>query len=129
MPALDPLADLKWAVRVEAANVGTQEASLTRRRVAEGVRQYAPPAPLQGLVFEPEDWNGASVLVLGGSEGGLFPSRAAPLAASGFRTFALAYFQHAGSPSEGPTLPPEYFDQDLRYLVETGLGQPGCQRV
>lgn len=125
MPVLDPLSDLNWQVRVETANGDKAEAVLTRRRVAMGVRQYAPPAPLQGLVFEPEDWNGASVLVLGGSEGGLFPSRAALLAASGFRTLALAYFQHEGCPSEGRNLRLEYFEQALRYLQETGRGKTG----
>lgn len=125
MPVLDPLADLNWAVRVEAANEDTKKAALKRRRVVEGVKQHAPPAPLRGLVFEPEDWNGASVLVLGGSEGGLFPSRAALLAASGFRTLSLAYFQYEGRPREGRNLPLEYFEKALRYLLKTGRGKTG----
>ncbi|MEM7493785.1 MAG: acyl-CoA thioesterase/bile acid-CoA:amino acid N-acyltransferase family protein [Pseudomonadota bacterium] len=125
MPVLDPLADLKWVVRAETDNGASKTATIMRQRVTKGVRQVSPPSPLQGLIFEPELWNGASVLVLGGSEGGLFPSRAALLAEAGFRTFALAYFQYPGSPDEGRDLPLEYFAKALSYLKETGDGRVG----
>ncbi|MEM1390034.1 MAG: acyl-CoA thioesterase/bile acid-CoA:amino acid N-acyltransferase family protein [Pseudomonadota bacterium] len=125
MPVLDPLADLKWVVRAEADSGASKTATIKRQHVAVGVRHVSPPSPLQGLIFEPQQWNGASVLVLGGSEGGLFPSRAALLAEAGFRTFALAYFQYPGCPDEGRDLPLEYFAKALSYLQETSDGRVG----
>ena len=91
MPAIAPLAPYEWTVFVRTETKKVAHAKLIRRRLMPNVRQSDPPAPLQGMVFEPEAPNGASVLVVGGSEGGVFPARAALLAAAGFRTYALAY--------------------------------------
>lgn len=124
MPALDPLAPLHFELNVQCGD-GSAEATVTRRRRLKDTRTDPPPAPLHGLCFRPAQPNGAGVLVLGGSEGGLFPSRAALLAASGFTTLALAYFAHPGRPAVGRDLPLEYFRDALAWL----RAQPGVSRT
>lgn len=125
MPSLQPLAAYEWQVCVRSARQKCARAQITRRRLMPNVKQSNPPAPLQGLVFEPSKPNGASVLVIGGSEGGVFPARAALLAAAGFRTFALAYFQHPGCPDVGRDLPLEYFRDALKWLKSSSDGPIG----
>ncbi|MEM6554307.1 MAG: acyl-CoA thioesterase/bile acid-CoA:amino acid N-acyltransferase family protein [Pseudomonadota bacterium] len=125
MPAIAPLAPYEWTVFVRTETKKVAHAKLIRRRLMPNVRQSDPPAPLQGMVFEPEAPNGASVLVVGGSEGGVFPARAALLAAAGFRTYALAYFQHPGCPEIGRDLPLEYFRDALQWLKQSGDGSVG----
>lgn len=130
MPQMDALAAYHWDVIVETEARGRLTTQIIRRRLNKRIASSQPPAPLQGIVFTPEIYNGASILVLGGSEGGLFPARAALLAASGFRTFALAYFQHPGCPSVGRNLPLEYFRDALDWLKADGgpVGMIGVSR-
>ena len=125
MPALDPLAPLRFELKVQSGQ-NSVETTVTRRRLLEDVHTEPPPEPLHGLFFRPAQPNGAAVLVLGGSEGGLFPARAALLAASGFTTLALAYFAHPGRPAEGRNLPLEYFREALTWLgAQTGVSRVG----
>ncbi|MEL7454116.1 MAG: acyl-CoA thioester hydrolase/BAAT C-terminal domain-containing protein, partial [Pseudomonadota bacterium] len=125
MPAIPPLAPYQWNVCVKTETKESAHAKLIRRRLMPAIEQSNPPAPLQGLVFEPEVPNGASVLVVGGSEGGVFPARAALLAAAGFRTYALAYFQHPGCPEIGQDLSLEYFRDALQWLKQSNNGPVG----
>jgi dienelactone hydrolase len=58
------------------------------------------------------------ILVLGGSEGGLHERDAQVLAAEGFTTLALAYFDAPGLPSGLVDIPLEYFFRGLDVLAE-----------
>lgn len=61
-----------------------------------------------------------TIIVLGGSEGGLRESTAALLASSGFNTFVLAYFGMEGLPKELVKIPLEYIETAIDWLN----GQP-----
>ncbi|MEM1148741.1 MAG: acyl-CoA thioesterase/bile acid-CoA:amino acid N-acyltransferase family protein [Pseudomonadota bacterium] len=130
MPLIEPLGAYTWTLTVRTTSETIENIPIVRRRLMPRIKTVRPPKPLQGLVFEPDQPNGASVLVVGGSEGGLFPARAALLAASGFRTFALAYFQHPGCPETGRNLPLEYFRDALTWLQSRGgpVGVIGVSR-
>jgi len=59
-----------------------------------------------------------AVLLIGGSEGGLAaPQLAAVLAAHGFPTLAVAYFQAPGLPEHLSSIPLEYFERALTWLA------------
>jgi len=125
-PALETLADLKFQFSFSDTATGeTAIQAVTRRRLPENVRRSDLPAPLCGLLFEPESPNGAGIIVLGGSEGGVFPARAALLAAHGFTTLSLAYFAYPGRPDAAVDLPIEYFVSAIERL----RAQPGIDRV
>ena len=57
-----------------------------------------------------------SVLVLGGSEGGLPEKLAQTIVDAGFPTLALAYFNAEGLPQELEKIPLEYFDKAKSWL-------------
>jgi dienelactone hydrolase len=57
-----------------------------------------------------------AVIVLGGSNGGIAPAYAPTLAAHGFTTFSLAYFQAPGLPPDLVEIPLEYFGRALDWL-------------
>jgi dienelactone hydrolase len=57
-----------------------------------------------------------AVMVLGGSNGGISPAYAPTLAAHGFTTFSLAYFQAPGLPADLVEIPLEYFGRALDWL-------------
>lgn len=57
-----------------------------------------------------------TVIVLGGSEGGLRESNAALLASHGFNTLALAYFGIEDLPSELVNIPLDYIERALEWL-------------
>jgi dienelactone hydrolase len=70
-----------------------------------------------GTLFEPPgDPPHPTVLVLGGSEGGLPETTAAVLAGRGFATLALAYFGVEGLPAQLGEIPLEYFDHAIAWL-------------
>ncbi|MEM6536907.1 MAG: acyl-CoA thioesterase/bile acid-CoA:amino acid N-acyltransferase family protein [Pseudomonadota bacterium] len=116
-PKLDMLSPLEFdltATEVSTGEIVTDV--LVRRRLPSGVEQSRLPAPLCGLLFEPKHPNGAGIVLLGGSEGGVFPGRAALLAASGFTAIALAYFDYPGRPQGALNLPLSYFRDALTWL-------------
>ncbi|MGN7479535.1 acyl-CoA thioesterase/bile acid-CoA:amino acid N-acyltransferase family protein [Solibacillus silvestris] len=59
-----------------------------------------------------------TVIVLGGSEGGLRESNAALLASYGFNTLALAYFGIEGLPKELVNIPLEYIQNAIDWLKD-----------
>lgn len=59
-----------------------------------------------------------TILVLGGSEGGLRESNAALLASYGFNTLALAYFGMGGLPGELVNIPLDYIEKAIDWLNE-----------
>lgn len=125
-PQVEVLSTLEFQLRATETSAGeVQSDAILRRRLPRGVRQSPLPAQLCGFLFEPEHPNGAGVVVLGGSEGGVFPGRAALLAASGFTTIALAYFDYPGRSQAARNLPLSYFRDGLAWLRD----RPGIQRA
>lgn len=114
------LAPLTVTFTALAAEQIVATATLDRLFIAPGVT--CTPVREQGLVgslFQPAG-NGPfpGVLVVGGSEGGIFSSeqRAALLAAQGYAALALAYFALETLPGELVNIPLEYFGTALAWL-------------
>ena len=124
MPDLGVLEPLEWTVSV-TSDGAQAETKAIRRRLARTVRRHVLSEGLWGELYEPDSPNGVGVLVIGGSEGGLFPARAALLASHGFTTMALAYFAHKGRPDRAIDLPIEYFFSGLNAL----RARPGVKHV
>jgi len=61
------------------------------------------------------------VIILGGSEGGLFEPRARAFAANGFAALTLAYFGYPNLPDELVEIPLEYFERAIAWMK----AQPG----
>ncbi|MEM6639866.1 MAG: acyl-CoA thioesterase/bile acid-CoA:amino acid N-acyltransferase family protein [Pseudomonadota bacterium] len=115
-PTLDVLKPLTVTVSADASD-GQIQTTLTRRRLLPGTEVIDDlPGRLRGKAFIPPDANGAGVLVLGGSEGGLMPARAASLSAEGFTTLALAYFDYEDLPTAAVDLPLAYLKEALDWL-------------
>ena len=94
-------------------------AQLEQLQVADGVRRVNVNGKLHGVLFLPADsGRHPGVLVLGGSEGGLHPQRAAWLASHGYVALALAYFHYEDLPQELDGIPLEYFGTALAWLRE-----------
>lgn len=86
----------------------TRRPDLTRLEVRE--------AGLHGILFMPPGPVRGAVLELGGSEGGLYETRAALLASHGFLVLALGYFALPGLPEQVINVPLEYFGRALAWL-------------
>lgn len=67
-----------------------------------------------------------TILIVGGSEGGLHEGSAALLASHGFATLALAYFGIADLPSVLVEIPLEYFETALQWLQGRPEVDPEC---
>jgi len=94
-------------------------ASMRQIPIADGVERIAlHDGDLRGTLFLPPGKAGqSSVLVLGGSEGGLPSRRAAWLASHGFPALALAYFRYDDLPKELAGIPLEYFGRALNWML------------
>lgn len=121
-PAIDPLADSAYAISAHWTS-GQREAAVsggitvTRQRLAPDVtRETVRNGRLRGELFLPAQRCRAAALVLGGSEGGLLPTRAAALAAEGIAALSLAYFDHEDLPRAAIGLPLEYFCEAADWL-------------
>lgn len=98
---------------------GVGDRVLERQSVPEGVvRLEVRENGLVGTLFAPEDDGGElpGVIVLGGSEGGIHETDAALLAAHGFVTLALGYFDSEGLPENLVDVPLEYFGKAIDFL-------------
>lgn len=95
-------------------------ATITRHVVGANVqREPIHEDGLIGTFFYHEDAAARpTVLVLGGSEGGLREGQAAILSAYGYNTLAIAYFGLEGLPAELIEVPLEYVEQALRWLQQ-----------
>jgi dienelactone hydrolase len=93
---------------------------LTQRFLPDGARRLAVrDSGLVGtLIIPPNIKRPPTVIVVGGSEGGLVNAeiRAMPLAAHGFATLALAYFRAEDLPDQLVEIPLEYFERAIRWL-------------
>jgi dienelactone hydrolase len=117
------------SVHVTAEVQGQTRASVTLTRLATAAdvhEQALRPATtgFYGEYFAPPSGGSLrpSVLIFGGSEGGLATATEGGLLAShGFPTLALAYFGEPGLPQTLQNIPLEYFVTALRWLAK----QPG----
>jgi dienelactone hydrolase len=83
------------------------------------VRRVKVEGQLHGVLFLPDTTEKRpGVLVLGGSEGGLQPEKAAWLASRGFAAFALAYFHYEDLPRQLAGIPLEYFVQAINWMAQ-----------
>ena len=105
---------------VEASIAGEPVARSEIARVvaASGVRRSEVDADgVRGVLFEPTEPSGASVISVQGSGGGVNESEAALLASHGFTTLALAYFKYPGLPPTLDDIPLEYFESAGKWLL------------
>jgi dienelactone hydrolase len=72
---------------------------------------------LSGFLYYPAEGGPfPGVIILGGSEGGLFEPRARAFAANGFAALTLAYFGYPNLPDELVEIPLEYFDRAIAWM-------------
>ena len=116
-------------VELEASVTGAPvaQARLERRFVGEGVtRTDVRDEGMVATLYEPTDPAGrATVVVIGGSAGGLENARAAALASRGHTALSLAYFGIEPLPDALVEVRLEYFETALRWLITHGLGEDG----
>jgi dienelactone hydrolase len=109
---------LTTTVTAEVGGEVVASATLERTHLAPGVRVI--PVREQGLVgtlFRPDgDGPRPAIIVLGGSEGGLWESPAALLASHGYVALALGYFGIEGLPQDLVRIPLEYFETAIGWL-------------
>lgn len=130
-PHTPPPNGAKNEVLFTASQDGKTLASLAvaRSQVPSGVRVIdVHENGLVGKLFLPPG-NGPfpTVMVLGGSEGGLASpaTDAAYLAGRGYATLALAYFKERGLPTELKNIPLEYFGKAIDWLQKRPEARPG----
>jgi len=95
------------------------KAQLEQKRIADGVQRIKLDGQLHGVLFLPgTSGRHPGVLVLGGSEGGLMPGKAAWLASRGYAALALAYFRYEDLPPLLEGIPLEYFGNALAWMMQ-----------
>ncbi len=109
---------LTTTLTAEVGGEVVASATLERAPHAPGVRVI--PVREQGLVgtlFLPDsDGPRPAIIVLGGSEGGLWEGPAALLASHGYVALALGYFGLEGLPPDLVRIPLEYFETAIGWL-------------
>ncbi len=125
-PALEtPLSPLELDLTVLLDGDAIFASPLSLPRCPKSVRaETIQHQKLRGQWFRPIDQavRGA-VLVLGGSEGGIVPARAAALAAEGYAALALGYFDYEDRPKAASNLPLDYFEAALAWMGEQVPGE------
>jgi dienelactone hydrolase len=111
-----------WTVELTAEN-STGISAVTRfrcvyQRPGEAlVRVPLEKDGLNGFLYYPAQGGPfPGVIILGGSEGGLFEPRARAFAANGFAALTLAYFGYPNLPDELVEIPLEYFDRAIAWM-------------
>ncbi|QTD42050.1 acyl-CoA thioesterase/BAAT N-terminal domain-containing protein [Sporosarcina sp. Te-1] len=108
-----PLKPLETKIFLMRMKGGVTSTSIIREVVSPEV--YRLPISVKGLVgtffFHPKSGPLPTVIVLGGSEGGLRESNAALLASHGFNTLALAYFGTENQPKKLVCIPLDYMEK------------------
>jgi dienelactone hydrolase len=108
--------ELTLTAIVADAEVAT--VTVARQRIPAGLtRTEVTGGDLYGVLYHPDGAAGlTTVVVLGGSEGGLHEDDAALFAAHGFTALALAVYGAPGRPATMKNIPVEYFAQAVAYL-------------
>jgi hypothetical protein len=108
-------------IKFQLMRNGQQVASAQMEQlgVAEGVQRIKVEGQLHGVLFLPNTKERRpGVLVVGGSEGGLLPGKAAWLASRGYAALALAYFRYDDLPPLLEGIPLEYFGSALGWMMQ-----------
>jgi dienelactone hydrolase len=113
-----PLAPIKTILTAKLNDKVVTSTEIVRHVVAPGVKRISVDENgLIGTLFVPSGAEGfPSVIVLGGSEGGLMEGRAAMLASHGFVAFALAYFGTGDLPNQLINIPVEYIKRAIAWM-------------
>lgn len=99
--------------------------TLEQKHITDGVRHIRVQGELHGFLFLPGDGQRhPGVLVLGGSEGGVNPQKAAWLAGHGYAALALAYFRFDNLPADLVNIPLEYFGSAIEWLMKRPEVEP-----
>lgn len=120
-----------WTVDLTATNsIGTTATARFRcvfQRPGEAlVRIPLEQDGLRGFLYYPVKGGPfPGVIILGGSEGGLFEGWAQALAANGFAALSLAWFRYQGLPDELVEIPLEYFDRAAAWMKAQSNVQAG----
>lgn len=103
----------------EADGAAVARAELERLHLAPGVaRTPVRESGLVGTLFQPAAGkNHPSIIVLGGSDGGLREAWAAQLAPHGYAALALAYFGIDNLPQNLVRIPLEYFETAIDWMA------------
>lgn len=113
-----PLKPLKSTFTLMRREEVLAVSSLTRNLVLPEVKRL--PVREQGLVgtlfYHAKEKPLPTIIVLGGSEGGLREGNAALLASHGFNTLALAYFGMENLPNELANIPVDYIERAINWL-------------
>ncbi len=112
-----------WTVELTATTVEGVSASTTFRCVFQRPGEPLVRVPLErdglrGFLYRPVgDGPFPGVIILGGSEGGLYEGWARVFASNGFAALTLAWFGYAGLPEELVEIPLEYFDRAAAWMT------------
>ncbi len=111
-----------WTVDLTAVNsdgaVATTKFRCVFQRPGEAlVRVPLEQNGLRGFLYYPAEGGPfPGMIILGGSEGGLFEGWAQAMAANGFAALSLAWFAYPGLPEELVEIPLEYFDRAAAWM-------------
>lgn len=111
-----------WEVEFTAQASSGQPASATLRRVYQMPGQGLVRMPLEtdglrGFLYHPAGGGSfPGVLIVGGSNGGLYEWLAQAMASNGFAVLTLAYFGYPGLPEELVEIPVEYFHRAAAWM-------------
>jgi dienelactone hydrolase len=120
-----------WTVDFTAVDGAGRSASARLRCVYQMPGQALVRVPLDrdgmsGFLYYPAEGGPfPGVLILGGSNGGLYEWLAQALASNGFAALTLAYFNYPGLPAELVEIPLEYFDKAKEWLKAQPKVKPG----
>jgi pimeloyl-ACP methyl ester carboxylesterase len=111
-----------WMVDLTATNSIGATATTRFRCVFQRPGEALVRVPLEqyglrGYLYYPAEGGPfPGVIILGGSEGGLFEGWAQALAANGFAALSLAWFRYQSLPEELVEIPLEYFDRAAAWM-------------
>jgi dienelactone hydrolase len=120
-----------WAVEFSVADSAGKTAATTLRCVYQRPGQPLVRIPLEqdgmrGFLYHPAAGGPfPGVIILGGSNGGLYEWLAQSFAANGFAALTLAYFEYPGLPEELVEIPLEYFAKATSWMKSRPEIKPG----
>ncbi len=120
-----------WTVEFTARDPSGGKATAVLRRVYQMPGEALVRVPLDkdgmhGFLYYPAGGGPfPGVLILGGSNGGLYEWLAQAMASKGFAVLTLAYFNYPGLPAELVEIPLEYFHRAAAWMKEQRMIRPG----